>query len=217
MSDSTLNRTLTYPLHCKSESSILGYNEEAYDPGSRWYAIWTRSKQEKEVAAMLSALGIQHYLPLKSELRQWSDRMQRVWLPLFSGYLFVSLSSLKNSKLQVLRIPGVGAFVGNQTGPLSIPYQQIQGIRQVLTAGVECSVQPSVKQGDWVRVMRGALAGIEGTLVRIDSTSRLLISIEMINQSLSVNVLRSDVEVVGNNSVYAMHYGQSVAIPQVRH
>jgi transcriptional antiterminator NusG len=197
MSDPILNGTLTSPLHCKSEVSIMGYNGEAYDPRSRWYAIWTRSKQEKVVAAMLSALGIRHYLPLRSELRQWSDRMQRVELPLFSGYLFVSLRSLKNGKLQVLRIPGVGAFVGNQTGPLPIPDQQIEGIRQVLTAGVECSVQPSVKEGEWVRVVRGALAGVEGMLVRTDSTSRLLISIEMINQSLSVNVLRTDVEVVG--------------------
>lgn len=215
MSDAILNGTLISPLHYKSELSVMEYKGKSYDPDSRWYAIWTRSKQEKVVAAMLTALGIQHYLPLKSELHQWSDRMQRVELPLFNGYLFVSLSSLKNDKLQILRIPGVGAFVGNQTGPLPIPDQQIQGIRQVLTAGVESSVQPSVKEGDWVRVIRGALTGVEGMLIRTDSTSRLLISIEMINQSLSVNVSRSDVEVVGNNTVYAMHYGQTAATLRV--
>jgi transcription antitermination factor NusG len=69
-----------------------------YDPDSRWYAVWTRSRQEKVVAAMLSALGVQHYLPLKSELRQWSDRKQMVEAPLFSGYLFVCINSLKDRK-----------------------------------------------------------------------------------------------------------------------
>ena len=175
----------------------MSYNSEVYAPDSRWYAVWTRSRQEKAAAAMLSALGIQHYLPLNSELRQWSDQKQLVEVPLFSGYLFVCISLLKKSKLQVLKVPGVGAFVGNQTGPLPIPDRQIEDIRTVLTAGVECSIHPFLKEGDRVRVVRGALAGVEGTLAHTNSTSRLLISIEMIRQSLSVNVLRDDVELVG--------------------
>jgi transcription antitermination factor NusG len=183
----------------------MSYDGEVYDPDSRWYAVWTRSRQEKVSAAMLSALGIQHYLPLNSELRQWSDRKQLVEVPLFSGYLFVCISLLKNSKLQVLKIPGIGAFVGNQTGPLPIPDQQIEDIRTVLTAGVECSIHPFLKEGDRVRVVRGTLAGVEGTLVHTNSTSRLLISIEMIRQSLSVNVLRDDVELVRPN--LAMYFG----------
>jgi transcription antitermination factor NusG len=115
----------------------------------------------------------------------------------------------KNSKLQVLKVPGIVGFVGNQTGPLPIPDQQIEDIHTVLTAGVECSVRPFLKEGDHVRVVRGALAGVEGTLVRTNSTSRLLISIEMIRQSLSMNVLREDVELVSTNLVPAMRFGQS--------
>jgi transcription antitermination factor NusG len=138
--------------------------------------------------------------------------MQTVEVPLFSGYLFVYINSLKNTKLQVLTVPGVGAFVGNQTGPLPIADQQIEDIRRILTSGVECSIQPLVKEGDVVRVVRGALAGVVGTLVRTHSTSRLLISIEMIRQSLSVNILRGDVELVRSNSVPAMRYEQSTTI-----
>jgi transcription antitermination factor NusG len=185
----------------------MSYNGEVFDPDSRWYAVWTRSRQEKVAAAMLRTLGIQHFLPLNSELRQWSDRKQLVEVPLFSGYLFVCISLLKNSKLQVLKIPGIGAFVGNQTGPLPIPDQQIEDIRTVVTAGVECSIHPFLEAGDRVRVVRGALAGVEGTLALTNSTSRLLISIEMIRQSLSVNVLRDDVELVRANSVPAMSFG----------
>ena len=188
----------------------MSYNGDIYDPDSCWYAVWTRSRQEKVAAATLNTLGIEHYLPLKSELRQWSDRKQMVEVPLFSGYLFVCISLLrKNSKLQVLKVPGIVGFVGNQTGPLPIPDQQIEDIRTVLTAGVECSVHPFLKEGDHVRVVRGALAGVEGTLVRTNSTSRLLISIEMIRQSLSMNVLREDVELVSTNLVPAMRFGQS--------
>ena len=186
-----------------SERPLIGLtsNSRGYDHGSRWFAVWTRSRQEKVVAATLNRSGIPHYLPLKSELRKWSDRKQMVETPLFSGYLFVNINVMTSSRLQVLKVPGVGALVGNQMGPLPIPDQQIEDIRKVLTAGVECSVEPLLKEGDRVRVMHGALAGIEGTLVRTQSASRLLVSIEMIRQSLSVSVSRSDVEPVAPNPV----------------
>jgi transcription antitermination factor NusG len=180
-----------------------------YDPEFRWYAIWTRSRQEKLASTALHNLGVQLYLPLKSELRQWSDRKQMVEMPVFSGYLFVNINpSLKNSQLQVLKSPGVVAFVGNQSGPLPIPDQEIEGIRTVLAARVAYLHCPSLNEGDRVRVVRGPLAGVEGTLVTGNSAARLLVSIETIRQSLSVNVLRDDVEPVGTNSVRTTHFVQ---------
>jgi transcription antitermination factor NusG len=198
-----INKDVSSTPEFMSERPLIGLtsNSRGYDHGSRWFAVWTRSRQEKVVAATLNRSGIPHYLPLKSELRKWSDRKQMVETPLFSGYLFVNINVMTSSRLQVLKVPGVGALVGNQMGPLPIPDQQIEDIRKVLTAGVECSVEPLLKEGDRVRVMHGALAGIEGTLVRTQSASRLLVSIEMIRQSLSVSVSRSDVEPVAPNPV----------------
>jgi transcription antitermination factor NusG len=205
--DGVLDRALGH----QPEGMTMDYRGESEDFGSCWYALWTRSRQEKVAAAALGTLGIQHYLPLKPELRQWSDRKQMVDMPLFSGYLFVHVSLLNGSKLQVIKIPGIVSFVGSQTGPLPIPDQQIEDIRTVLTAGVECSVHPLLKEGDRVRVVRGALAGVEGTLLHTNSTSRLLISIEMIRQSLSVNVSREDVELVCTEFVYPTHFAKAAA------
>jgi len=166
----------------------------------RWFAVWTRSRQEKIAAAMLGTLGVQHFLPLKSELRQWSDRKQTVHLPLFSGYLFVRMDPNKDSRLQVLKTPGIAGFVGNNTGPLPIPDQQIDDIRTVLTENVECTVFPFLEEGARVRVVRGPLAGVEGRLLQGNSTSRLLISIEMIHKSLAVSVSRQDVELLDSDA-----------------
>ena len=182
----------------------MSHKTETHDPDSRWYAVWTRSRQEKVAAGMLSRLGVQHYLPLKSELRQWSDRKQAIEVPLFSGYLFVCVNPLKESRLKVLNVPGVVAFVGNQAGPLPIPDKEIEDIQTVLAAGAICSVQPSLKEGDRVRVVRGALAGVEGTLVRASSESRLLISIDMIRQSLAVSISPEDVECIATDAVDTM-------------
>jgi transcription antitermination factor NusG len=189
-----MNEGINSTVASRSGVPIVAHGNGMYDPEFRWYAVWTRSRQEKVASTMLNTLGVQHYLPLKSELRQWSDRKQMVEMPVFSGYLFVRINLMKASRLQVLKSPGVVAFVGNQAGPLPIPDQQIEDIRIVLTVGAKCSVQPFLKEGDRVRVVRGALAGVEGTLVRTNSESHLLISIDMIRQSLAVSVSPEDIE-----------------------
>jgi transcription antitermination factor NusG len=163
---------------------------------SQWYALWTRSRQEKVTAAMIESLGVSNYLPFKTELRQWSDRKQKVTVPLFSGYLFVKINLLDGSKLRVLGLPGVAGFVGNSTGPLPIPDYQIEAVRSVVTQGMECTVHSLLEEGDLVRVVRGPLTGVQGRLIRFNSASRLVISIEMIHRSLSVGISRNDVELV---------------------
>jgi transcription elongation factor/antiterminator RfaH len=167
-----------------------------------WYAVWIKSRQEKTAAATLGSIGISHYLPLQSEVRQWSDRKQAVEVPLFPGYLFVQVDALSRSKLDVLTTPGVVKFVGNNSGPLAIPDNQIESVRSVILSGAKCSPLSLLAEGDRVRVVRGALAGIEGTLLRFGSKSQLVVSIEMIQRSVAVTVSEADVEPVrGTSSV----------------
>jgi transcription antitermination factor NusG len=173
--------------------SSMNLADDNYPTGSRWFAVWTRSRHEKMAASLLQTLEVPYFLPLKTEIRQWSDRMQPVKVPLFSGYLFVRMDLAKDSRLQVLKTPGIAGFVGNHIGPLPIPDQQIEDIRTVVTQQLECTVLP-LQEGDRVRVVRGPLSGVEGRLVRVNSRSRLLISVEMINKALAVNISRQDVE-----------------------
>jgi transcription antitermination factor NusG len=183
---------------------------------SQWFAVWTRSRQEKSAAAMLATLGIPHFLPLKPEIHQWSDRKQTVTVPLFSGYLFVRMDVARDSRLRVLNTSGIVGLVGNQSGPVPIPDQQIDDIRTVLEARLECAVLPLLNEGDRVRVFRGALAGVEGRLVRSNSSSRLLISIEMIRKSLLVNVSRDDVELLEHRSMAHILLQDSLNFPAWR-
>ena len=161
---------------------------------AKWFALWTRSRQEKVAAKTLDLLGVNHFLPLKTEAHQWSDRKQLVSKPLFSGYVFVHMDLKRENRLDVLKIPGIVGFVGNQAGPLAIADYEIEAVRTVLASGMDCAVLPILKEGDRVRVVRGALAGLEGLLVSLQSASRLVISVDMIKQSLAVAVSPHDVE-----------------------
>ena len=181
--------------------------------GSQWYAVWTRSRQEKSAAAILTSLGVHNFLPLRNEIRQWSDRKQAVSIPLFSGYLFVHINLSTGSRLDVLNASGIAGFVGNQMGPSPIPDQEIEDIHTVLETRTECQVVPLFNEGDRVRVLRGPLTGIEGRLVRRNSSTRLSISIEMIHKSLLVNVSRNDVELVEYATVDSVLLNTSLSVP----
>ena len=160
---------------------------------TRWYAVATRSRQEKIAANTLQALGIAHFLPLQSQKRQWSDRIQTINVPLFPGYLFVHIDPWTSAKLDVLKAPGVARFVGDRSGPLPVQASEIESIRDVVQRGVEVTPHPFLKEGARVQVVRGPLAGVEGILARFGSKSRIVISIEVIHRSLAINVSESDV------------------------
>lgn len=182
-----------------------------FAPESRWYAVFTRSRQERIAAAMLDALGVQQFLPTTAQLHQWTDRKQVVNLPLFPGYLFVHVNPSPETALRVRKVPGVVDFVGNHSGPLPIPDSQIEDIRTVLAKGVQCSPHPfpALEEGDRVRVVRGVLAGIEGTFIRNGSKGQLIISVEMIQRSLALNVSWQDVEPIAPASIAARDYCRS--------
>jgi transcription antitermination factor NusG len=177
-------------------NSGFGYQPSAPHSEAVWYAVSIRSRQEKMSASMLEHLAIPNFLPLVHKERRWSDRIKAVALPLFPGYLFVHLANLGKFKPRVLKVPGVVDFVGNQNGPLPISEKEIENVRAVLSLGIECSPYPFLKVGNRVRVVRGALAGIEGTLARCGSQSTFVISIEMIQRSVAITVSGNDLEPV---------------------
>ena len=149
---------------------------------------------------MLDSLDIVTFLPLKSEVRQWSDRKCTVTTPLFSGYLFVRMNVAQDSRLRILKTPGIVGFVGNNAGPLPIPNQQIEDIRRLLESGIDYTVGPLLKEGDRVKVIRGSLSGMEGTLVRTNSETRLILSVDLVKRSLSIDVSRHDVERISEHA-----------------
>lgn len=185
----------------------MGLKRRSYGPimsnmntnqDARWYAVSTRSRQEKVAAQYLQGAGISSFLPLVTEIRRWSDRKKAISTPLFSGYVFVQILPANELRAQVLKAPGVVQFVGNQSSPLPISEQEIRDIHSILSSRVACSPYPFLKIGQRVRIVGGSLDQIEGTLVGRGSGTRLIISIELIQRSLAISVSDFEVEPVEN-------------------
>jgi transcription termination/antitermination protein NusG len=162
----------------------------------RWYAVSSRSRREKLVSAALTNAGITTFLPLLSEMHSWSDRRKKVDVPLFPGYVFVQIPNLAEVQLRVLKTSGVVGFVGNRRGAIAIEDKEISDVKTVLEKKISCSPYPFLRLGQRVRIRGGALDGVEGILLRRESASKLIISVELIQRSLALAVHNMEVEPV---------------------
>ena len=161
-----------------------------------WYAAYTSANHEKRVAAQLGVRAVEHFLPLYESVRRWKDRRIKLQLPLFPGYVFVRLAL--RDRLQVLQVPGVAKLVGFNGTPAALPQGEIETLRTSLADEVRAQPHPYLTIGRRVRVRAGSLAGLEGILVQKKKRARFVISLDLIQRSVAVEVDASEVEPVGS-------------------
>ncbi len=165
------------------------------DTKQAWYALYTRHQHEKSVHQILTGKGFESFLPLYTAAHQWKDRVKQVSLPLLPCY--VLLRGPLSQWVSVLTTPGVHTVVGFGGQPASIPDVEIEAIRRVVDSSVKAEPHPFLRCGDRVRVTAGPLRGLEGLLVLKKNWWKLLLSIEMLQRSVAVEVDASIVERVG--------------------
>jgi transcription antitermination factor NusG len=153
----------------------------------KWYAVYTKSRHEKNVMNSLDELSIKGYLPIKKELREWSDRKKWVDSPLFKGYVFVKI--LKRDFNRVRNIPGVVGFVKFEGRPAIIEDREIQHIERVLKGKAPVSViDEYLEPGQPVKVVFGPFTGFEGELVEFKGKKVVAVRVQQLMQSLIVEV-----------------------------
>ncbi len=151
-----------------------------------WYAVYTRHQHEKTVAESLTNNGIEAFLPTYEAVRQWKDRTKHLSMPLFPCYVF--LHGGLDRRTKILSTSGVYSFVGIGGQPAAIQESEIEAIRKAVTSGLRAEPFPFLQCGDRVRVKAGPLAGIEGILIRKKSSFRLILSAELLQKSIAVEV-----------------------------
>lgn len=158
-----------------------------------WLAVHTLPRHEKRVAQYLIQREIEHYLPLYHPRRKWSDgSIVTLDLPLFPGYIFVRTE--RSERTRVLRVPGVLAFVcGTGRQPASLPDVEIDALRSGLSLR-HAEPHPLLIVGQRVRIRSGSLAGMEGVVVRKKNNLRVVLTLDLIQQSVAVEVDGEELE-----------------------
>ena len=169
---------------------------------SAWHALHTRHQNEKRLAEFLADRGFQIFLPLYSTVHRWKDRAKQLSLPLFPCYVF--FRGGLDRKLQLLTAPGAHAIVGTAGRPGVISDAEIEAIRLAVDSRFNVEPHPFLHCGDQVRIQSGPLAGLEGILVNKQNRLRLVLSVEMLGQSVAVEVDAFLVERIGGPDPYRM-------------
>ena len=152
----------------------------------QWFAAYTSANHEKRVAQQLESREMEHFLPVYESVRRWKDRRVRLQLPLFPGYVFVRMDL--RDRLRVLAIPGVARLVGFDGRPTAVPTEDIEAIRACLAGNRDVQPHPYVRCGQRVRVFSGPLAGFSGMVVRQKNRTRFVVSFEVLERSVSVEL-----------------------------
>lgn len=156
-----------------------------------WYAAQTWANHEKRVHNHLQQRTVESYLPVYTAVRQWKDRRVKLDIPLFPGYVFVRLAL--RDRLRVVQIPSVVRLVGFGGLPTSLPDAEMEILQSGFSRSLCAEPHPFLTVGRRVRVTGGPFAGLEGVLKRKKSTLRIVVSLELIQRSIAVDVDAADV------------------------
>ncbi len=177
----TLSEAL--PTYFIIDTSMIS-TEERFGP--RWYVAFTRPRTEQKVAAKITEMGIESFLPMYQVIRQWSDRKKRIRVPLFPNYVFIKTN--EETRGVLFSIKDIVRFVSIEKKPVVVREQEIRDIKFILNGDFELDAEDYFQAGMKVKINRGHLSGMEGIILRKNSKARLLIKIDLLQRAFSVNI-----------------------------
>jgi transcription antitermination factor NusG len=181
---------------CSTDPSELSHgwprDIAALDPPAKWFAAYTTPRHEKVVARHLQSRHIESFLPLYSSVRRWKNGCRvAVEQPLFPSYLFVHIP--RREAVRVLQIPGVVSLVSVGREPAALPNSEIESLRSSLPLR-HFEPHPYLVVGEKVRITAGSLEGLVGVLVRRKNDCRVVLTLELIMQSVAVEIGIDEIE-----------------------
>jgi transcription antitermination factor NusG len=154
----------------------------------KWLVFYTKSRHEKKVKDLLIRKGFEVFLPMQKVMRQWSDRKKKVEVPLFNSYIFVFESEDKIQ--QILQAPGISWNIRHNDKPAVLREEEMEVIQRFLSSGffVETDSAQSLRAGDTVEVIDGALKGLRGSVIHSSAGDKFSVLLESIQQNIIVTV-----------------------------
>jgi len=169
-----------------SENQLDTHLDNQMPGHPRWYALSVKHQHERRAATALGSKGFEALAPTYRARRQWSDRSKNLDLPLFSGYVFCRFDF--DERIPVLDTPGVARIVGFGNGPAPVADEEIAAIKIVVESRLPVRPWPHLKPGDRVRIEDGPLRGVEGILLKEKESLRLVLSVELLQRSIAVEL-----------------------------
>jgi transcription antitermination factor NusG len=160
-------------------------------PELSWFALLVRTHRERSVQTVLQLKGFEVFLPVVWTVRYYSGKKRNVEVPYFPSYVFCRFDP--QACLPIVTTPDVYAVVGNGRHPEPVSASEIAQLRLLSNIGVDVERCPFVAVGDRVQVHRGPLVGLEGVLVSVKGSHRVVVSLTLLRRAVATEVSASDV------------------------
>jgi len=131
-------------------------------------------------------------VPLHRVRRRWSDRVKELDAVLFPGYIFCRFS--RSERTRVLSVPAVESIIGFGKTDVPVDDSEIAAVRALVASGRPLAPWPYLRIGQNVVIDSGPLAGLRGVVLRDQKAWRVVVSIEALDRSVSVEVDRDAIE-----------------------
>lgn len=151
-----------------------------------WYAVYTKPRHEKKVFEQFEEKEFESFLPLVKQVRLWKDRKKKVEVPMFRSYLFARFDY--KYRYDLLQIRGVVKIVNFRGTPAVVPDWQIEALKKMLENPEKMRLETYIRTGEEVEVTDGPFKGMRGAVKTIKGATRLVVTIEGILQSVSVEI-----------------------------
>jgi transcription termination/antitermination protein NusG len=170
-----------------------------------WFAVQVRPKYEFITATILRNKGYEEFVPSYRSVRQWSDRRKEITAPLFPGYVFCRFNA--EICAPVVTTPGVIRILGTANRSAQIEDSEIEAIQMAVASGLNLLPFPYINVGDRVCIKEGPMAGLQGILIRCNNRHRFILSVDLIQNSLAVEIDESEIVKMNDvpNAVPAAH------------
>lgn len=156
----------------------------------KWYPVYTNPKAEKKAHEALLNKGIEAYLPLRRQLKQWSDRKKWIDEPFIKSYLFVHIT--QQQQAEVLMTKGIARFIYFGGRVASMPDTQIADLKLLMASGVELEItEENLLPGEKIVLKAGPLKGMVGEIISNRSQRQLALRLENLGCSIIIQVSAS--------------------------
>ena len=171
--------------------------ENAKTDERHWFALYTKPRSEFKAAEQLELIEVNYYLPVVTNIKQWSDRKKKVTEPVMRGYIFIKAD--EHERLRSLEQYSIVRCVSERGKPAVIPDWQIENLRKMLDYEGDFYVMNGLVPGKKVKIKEGPFAGVEGIYRESENDKTLAVSIELLNRSVIAHLPKESLmEIVGD-------------------
>lgn len=150
----------------------------------QWVVLHTKPRCEKKVLVLRAQRPADMFLPCLERVHNYGARERRYEVPMFTGYVFAKIRQEDRSWFRRNHHVANLIEVAHEARLLD----PLRAVARALGEGTPMEVLPALRPGQRIRVTGGSMKGLEAEIMEIKGRNRIVIHVEMIQQSVALEI-----------------------------